>query len=144
MVKQGDCHGIVFERISGISLMQALQQQPWRIRKIAGQLAELHVKINACPVPANLPSQREQIKYSLDHIDVFDPEKKARILHALSALSDGNHLCHGDFHPENVLLSDHGPIIIDWMTGSYGNPATDLPRSILILGTSALPPIFPR
>ena len=35
-------------------------------------------------------------------------------LEALDGLPDGNALCHGKFNLENVLISAHGPIAIDW------------------------------
>jgi Ser/Thr protein kinase RdoA (MazF antagonist) len=90
-----------------------------------------------------MPSQREQILFGLDHADGLAPEQKNRILQVLATLPDGESLCHGDFHPDNVLLTAKGPIIIDWMTGTRGNPAADLARSLVILETSALPPHIP-
>jgi uncharacterized protein (TIGR02172 family) len=143
IIQQGDRYGIVFERIYGTSLMQAIQQRPWKLRSLATQLAELHVKINAFAVPVDLLSQREQILFGLDHADGLASEQKALILQLLATLPDGNSLCHGDFHPENVLLTARGPVIIDWMTGTRGNPAADLVRSLVILETSALPPHIP-
>jgi len=44
-------------------------------------------------------------------------------------------MCHGDFHPGNVMLSDRGPMIIDWVDACRGNPLADVARtSILFLG----------
>jgi Ser/Thr protein kinase RdoA (MazF antagonist) len=41
--------------------------------------------------------------------------------------------CHSDLHPENVLLTPHGPLAIDWMDAVRGNPAADVARTLLIL-----------
>ena len=35
-------------------------------------------------------------------------------------------LCHGDFHPFNVMLSPRGPIVIDWNNAHIGNPLEDV------------------
>ncbi|HSV85224.1 MAG TPA: aminoglycoside phosphotransferase family protein, partial [Levilinea sp.] len=45
-------------------------------------------------------------------------------------------LCHGDFHPGNVLISPRGPVVIDWMTASQGSPWADVARTSLILTIS--------
>lgn len=136
-------YGIIFERIQGISLMGELQRHPWRLHAIACQLAELHVQINRCQPPPGLPSQHEQIIFGIQRTSALTPAKKERVFKTLAELPEGANLCHGDFHPENVLLTDHGPVIIDWLTGTFGSPAADLMRSVLVLQTSALPPSIP-
>jgi hypothetical protein len=35
-------------------------------------------------------------------------------------------LVHGDFHPENVLLTDDGPVIIDWSDAAVAHPLVDV------------------
>lgn len=55
----------------------------------------------------------------------------------LKSLPEGDSVCHGDFHPDNVLLSDDDVTIIDWMDASRGNPLADIARtSIILLGAS--------
>jgi len=143
LVQYQDRFGIIFERVRGVSLMRELELHPWRVRSIARQLAELHVQINHCQVTANLPSHREQIRAGILRSAALDPRKREHILQLLAALPEGNALCHGDFHPDNVLLTSNGPVIIDWFTGAHGMPAADLMRTLMILGTSALPPSVP-
>jgi aminoglycoside phosphotransferase (APT) family kinase protein len=59
------------------------------------------------------------------------------VLTLLSSLPDGQNVCHGDFHPGNVLLTDQGPVVIDWMTACSGSPWADVARSSLILQVGA-------
>ena len=47
-------------------------------------------------------------------------------------LPDGDQLCHGDFHPANVLATPQGEVIIDWIDATRGNPLADLARSSII------------
>jgi aminoglycoside phosphotransferase (APT) family kinase protein len=44
---------------------------------------------------------------------------------------------HLDFHPENVLVSPNGPIVIDWTNARRGEPAVDVAMTWVILATSA-------
>jgi uncharacterized protein (TIGR02172 family) len=139
LVEQNGCFGIVFEYVHGVSLMQELQQHPWRLQSLAQQLAQLQVQINQTPAPAGLPSQHEQMIRNIDRTNDLSENEKDQIKAVLSSLPEGNVFCHGDFHPDNVLLSPRGPVIIDWLTGASGSAAGDLSRSVMILETSSLP-----
>ena len=131
---------IVFERIRGTSMLKVLEARPWELIRIARLLAELHARMHACVLPPGTPSQREQIEQGIEWAKVMsDPEKQA--IRTISArFPEGNAVCHGDFHPDNVLLSEHGPVIIDWMTGRHGHPLADVARTVLLIQTGGLPP----
>ncbi len=55
----------------------------------------------------------------------------------------GEIICHGDFHPGNVLLSDRGPILIDWTGATRGDLTADFARTRLMLQVGELPPGVP-
>ena len=48
----------------------------------------------------------------------------------------GATLVHFDLHPDNVLMSPTGPVVIDWTNGHGGDPASDVAMTWLILATS--------
>lgn len=52
---------------------------------------------------------------------------------------DGGSLIHFDLHPDNVLLSPSGPVVIDWTNARGGSAAADVAMTWLILETSAGP-----
>ena len=56
-------------------------------------------------------------------------------LHAIPF--DGGSLLHFDLHPENVILSPDGPVVIDWTNAHGGDPDTDVAMTWVILETSA-------
>jgi aminoglycoside phosphotransferase (APT) family kinase protein len=56
-------------------------------------------------------------------------------LHAIP-YQDGT-LLHFDLHPDNVLISRAGPIVIDWTNAHAGEPDSDVAMTWLILATSA-------
>lgn len=49
---------------------------------------------------------------------------------------DGQRLLHLDLHPENVMISADGPVLVDWTNARAGDPATDVALTWLILATS--------
>ena len=48
-------------------------------------------------------------------------------------MPDGDRLCHGDFHPINVLGQNSRSMVIDWPDACCGDPAADVRRSYLLL-----------
>ena len=143
LVEMDGRYGIVFERIEGISLLAELQAKPWKLFAVARQLAELHAQIHNCRAPVELPDQRQQIESGINAAqNMVDTDKQA-VQTYLMQLPDGDSLCHGDFHPDNILLSTRGPIIIDWLTGTRGRPLADVARTSLLFQTAGLPPSTP-
>jgi aminoglycoside phosphotransferase (APT) family kinase protein len=139
------CLGQVYERIEGSSIAEVLLGPPepdlGRIVELAHVSAEVHAKIHACSnIPAGLSTQRF-LATVIQRIDVLAPELKAATLKALDEMPEGDRLCHGDFHPYNVLMSPRGPIVIDWNNAHIGDPLEDVARSALILsGVAASQP----
>jgi aminoglycoside phosphotransferase (APT) family kinase protein len=134
--------GIVFERIDGVSLLGHNQARPWRLFAAIRLAAELHAGIHRCPAPAGLPSLRERIAARISASDSPSADKQAA-RDRLAALPDGTALCHGDFHPGNVLLTPRGPVVIDWSSASRGHPAGDLAWTSRLLRAADLPPWSP-
>lgn len=51
----------------------------------------------------------------------------------LADLPRYNCVCHGDFNPSNVVITESGvPYILDWSHASQGNPAADATKTYLI------------
>jgi uncharacterized protein (TIGR02172 family) len=132
--------GIVFERVAGPSMLKALEARPQMIFSVSRLLAELHAGMHAISLPPGTYSQREQINRGIEWAKGLSEEEKNSIRAILSRLPDGEAVCHGDFHPDNVLMNGYAPVIIDWMTGTRGHPLADVARTALIFQTGGLPP----
>lgn len=131
LVERDGRWGIVYERIVGDELGKRIG--PWSARRYGREMARLHVTLFAQRVP-DLPSQRERLtKYVGTAPHLTDGERQ-RLLNSLNTLPDGDVLCHGDFHPSNLILTANGLTIIDWNDAKRGHPAADIARTLLILG----------
>jgi len=53
-------------------------------------------------------------------------------LHKVPPLTSGS-IVHLDLHPENVMLTGRGPVVIDWCNATDGEPDLDIALSALIL-----------
>jgi hypothetical protein len=77
-----------------------------------------------------------KLQRKIQRADALPASMKPSLLKALESLPDGDRVCHGDFHPANVLLSGNDATVIDWIDASRGNPLADVARtSIILLGT---------
>jgi Ser/Thr protein kinase RdoA (MazF antagonist) len=132
-------HGLVYERVDGPSMLQVFKTRPWKVFHFARLLAELHATMHTQKIP-DLPSQRERLQYKIQHAKPLPEGVRQAALKALEGLPDGDRLCHGDFHPDNILMTKSGPIIIDWMDATRGNPILDVARSSILIGGKSLPP----
>lgn len=124
--------GIIYERVNGPTMLKLVNQKPWLVISFARLFAELHTEIHKQEVNS-LPSQRESLMRVIEQIDDLPCDLKSRVLDLLHTLPDGNTLCHFDFHPDQVILTDDGPVAIDWMTAQQGNSLSDVARTCIIL-----------
>ncbi len=99
----------------------------------------LHAEMHAHSAPG-LPSLRERLRAKLQAAEPLPDDLKEGAVNALERLPDGDRLCHGDFHPENVLLTPGGPIIIDWVDAARGHALADVARSYILIAGGSLPP----
>jgi uncharacterized protein (TIGR02172 family) len=141
LLRVEDRLGIVFERVEGVSMLNVVQAKPWTLFTAVKQLADLHHQIHRCAGPGELPSQREWIAGGIDRSTVLSASEKQAAQRALSDLPDGTAICHGDFHPDNVLFSTRGPIVIDWETATRGNPLGDVACTSRLMKGASLPPM---
>ncbi len=134
--------GLEFERLDGASMLEVFRRKPWRLTAMARLLADLHVDMHSRTC-SDLPDQHERLQHKIHHAAALSEFLRHAALLALRRLPMGEQLCHGDFHPDNVLLSGRGPVVIDWIDATSGNPQADVARTCLLLGGRSLPPGTP-
>lgn len=130
--------GIVFEECTGSSMGKRLQNHPNDVEPMAKLLADLHIKIHECS-GEELPSIFDHTRKNIDQAQMLDDTVKGLLKAQLGNMPNGQNMCHGDFHPDNVLLTDDGPVIIDWVDATMGPPVADVVRTILLIRYCNLP-----
>ncbi len=123
--------GIIMEHVSGLSMVTALRANVTSVVQQARLLAELHAQMHERTI-LDLPLQHESLRRRVQEAKV-DPEIQTAALQRLDQLPDDSALCHGDFHPGNVMLTTDGPRILDWPTAMRGHPLGDVARTSLVL-----------
>lgn len=128
--------GLVLERLDGADMLTQLQRQPWRMPGLARTLAATHLAVHQVSAPADLPELRSVLAARIT--DATMPTRlRDHTLRLLEDLPDGDRLCHGDYHPGNLMLTDGRAAVIDWPNATRGAPAADHARTKLLLRYSA-------
>lgn len=123
----------IFERVDGPTMWDALLHDPTSARVLGQQLAALHAALLAVTPPITLPSQRARITTKIaEAARLIDPQI-ARFSARIPATSGRVVLCHGDFHPKNIILAAGGPVIIDWFDASRGDALADMARTSILM-----------
>lgn len=131
--------GIVYERISGPSMADAIHQYPLRAAFYARLLAKMHIELHRIS-GQELPSFHQQMVQSIQEASALSEPQRQRALQRAAQLPDDDRLCHGDFHLSNMILTPDGPVAIDWFCAGKGHPAADMTRTYIILSRCGAPP----
>jgi len=127
-------NGLIYERVTGESMLDIFQRKPWMVFTYSKLLAQLQVQMHECVFNGtDIPAQHKQLENKINHANALSASLKTSLLNALDSLPTSDRVCHGDFHPGNVLLSGKDARVIDWMDASRGNPLADVARTTIIL-----------
>ena len=132
--------GLIMERIDGPDLLTLIGRRPWKVFWAGRVTGETHAQLHAVNAPSAIPPLRAALRLRIESLSQL-PEDLARFaLDTLEALPDGDNLCHGDFHPGNILMAGETPVVIDWTMATRGDPAADVARTLVMARLGKLPP----
>ena len=76
---------------------------------------------------------KEKFTRKLENATNIDENTKYELLQRLQGMKNHNKLCHGDFHPSNVIVTEDESIyVIDWAHVTQGNASADAARTFLL------------
>ncbi len=132
--------GMIMERIEGPDLLTLIGQRPWTVFRVGRISGDVHAQMHAVNAPRAIPALRAALRQRIESSDRV-PEHLARFaLDSLDGLPDGDSLCHGDFHPANILMAGETPVVIDWTHATRGDSTADYVRTWLTLRLGEVPP----
>jgi len=135
--------GLIMERIDGADYLTLMGKQPWLVLSVGSLSGRVHAKLHEVAAPDDLPPMREWLRRRIELAKELSQPLRRFALDVLETLPDGDRLCHGDFHPGNVLRSAQGPVVIDWTAAARGDPDSDVARTKLLLRVGEPPPGSP-
>lgn len=127
-----DRWGLVMSRAPDKPLAVLATENPAIAPAALDAMAALHVRVHA-ETELRLHPLFLRIADRLAAAPRLDDMLRRRLLGILAGLPDGNRLCHGDFHPFNLIGPPENAVIVDWPDATSGPPSADACRSYLLM-----------
>ena len=122
--------GYTMPFIDGPSL-RTLSQNIADPNEIADPMFTLYLRLLNINTPSSFESVSDRIAARITHHQK-DEKMRTATLQLLSTLPPGSHLCHGDFHAGNILISDSASYLIDWNGSARSDLHADLAKTLIL------------
>lgn len=136
VTKVGGRWAIVMDYIKGKTLAQLMAENPDKLDEYLNLFVDLQMEIHSKRAPL-LNKLKDKMNRKISEADLTATIRYD--LHTrLEAMPKHNKVCHGDFNPSNVIISDEDgkAYIIDWSHATQGNASADAARTYLLFSLS--------
>lgn len=137
MISYNGQNGIIYDKVDGESLLDLVMKTE-DLEECAICMAKLHKSILQNEI-SSVPNYKDFLKYHIPNT-LLSLEEQKEILQRIDNLSDGNTLCHGDFHVGNILMAGGQPYVIDFMNICRGSYLYDIARTVCLTEYTPVPP----
>lgn len=122
---------IISEFIPGKTLSHIMKEDPDNKSKYLDRFVDIQLEVHSktCPMLNRLKDKMSRKISQADLNATTRYDLQAR----LEGMPTHNKVCHGDFWPSNVIISEDGtPYVIDWSHVTQGNASADAARTYLL------------
>ena len=128
---------IVSDYIKGKTLAQIMQEEPENCDGYLDDMVELQLEIHSKKV-TGISKLKDNLRAEIESLDVIDHIKRYDLLTRLDSTPKHVKLCHGNFGPENIVVTDDNKVyIVDWIGASAGNASADVAKTYLKLALTS-------
>jgi tRNA A-37 threonylcarbamoyl transferase component Bud32 len=122
---------IVSEFISGKTLQELMDENPDKLEEYLSRFVDIQLDMHARKAPLlNKIQDKMHRKISASS---FDATTRYELHTRLDSMPKHDKVCHGDFNPSNIIITEQGvPYILDWSHATQGNASADAARTFLL------------
>lgn len=122
---------IISEYIKGKTLAQLMTENLDRFDEYLERFVDIQMEIHSKKAPL-LTKLKDKMNRKINQADI-DATTRYDLHTRLEGMPRHNKVCHGDFNPSNIIITDDGtPYIIDWAHATQGNASADVARTYLL------------
>lgn len=122
---------IISEYIKGKTLAQLMTENPDKFDEYLERFVDIQMEIHSKKAPL-LTKLMDKMNRKINQADI-DATTRYDLHTRLEGMPRHNKVCHGDFNPSNIIITDDGtPYIIDWAHATQGNASADVARTYLL------------
>lgn len=129
---EGAGWALVTEKVLGVTLEQKMEEDPSRFYEYLEQFVDLQISIHQLHNQL-LPRQKDKYGRMIDSLDGLNATTRYNLQERLNGMRRHRRICHGDFNPSNVIVSEDGTLsVCDWAHATQGSPAADAAMTYLL------------
>ncbi len=122
---------IVLEYIEGKTLAELMDEDSKNIDKYLELLVDLQIEVQS-KTCGQLQKLKDKMNRKISESSL-DATTRYELHTRLEGMPKHKKVCHGDFNPSNIIISENGtPYIIDWNHATQGNASADIARTYLL------------
>lgn len=122
---------IVMDYVEGKSLATLMEENPNKRSEYIARLIDIQLSMHALTAP-ELNRQRDKFNRKIE-LSGLDATNRYELHVRLDGMPKHKKLCHGDFNPSNVIITnDDRACVIDWSHATIGNASADTARTYLL------------
>ncbi|MDY3928530.1 MAG: phosphotransferase [Clostridia bacterium] len=122
---------IVSDYIKGKTLNRLMEENPDKYDEYLNMFVDLQLEMHSktCSMLSKL---KDKMSRKISQTDL-SATVRYDLYTRLESMPKHNKLCHGDFNPSNIIISENGtPYILDWSHATQGNASADAARTYLL------------
>ena len=132
-IESEDMLAQVMQKVDGSTMLEQMQRNPLKLTQEIKKLAGMHAKLLEIQSDCGLHSIDTIFNYFTSKPSCLDNKLINFASKILKELPAKNNICHGDFHPGNILVQDHAYYIIDWSGAYRSDFISDIAHTYLLM-----------
>jgi len=127
---------IVWDYVEGTSLDRLMEKNKNKMQEYLERFVDIQIDMYSYSA-SWLPLLAEKMERKIKSSSEIDATCRYELLGRLAGMPKNTKLCHGDFNPSNVVITDKDEVyIIDWSHASQGEPLADVAHTYLLFWLS--------
>ena len=123
---------IEIEYREGKTLEEMMQSDRSNLDKYMSDFVDLQLQVHSMTSPL-LTGVKDKLTRQINSLKILDATTRYELLSRLESMPKHKKVCHGDFNPSNVIVSENGKMsVIDWSHATQGNASADAAMTYLL------------
>lgn len=129
--------GYTMDRLNDLTFLDLMWKYPWKVLSYAKKMAAIHAQIHEAEVPSELVPMEDKYSDFIQLKPSISADQCRMITDDIIRLcrEEKRIICHGDFHPINILVDNNKCFVIDWVLATRGCAEADVAGTYLITST---------
>lgn len=123
---------LVYNFLEGKTMAELMAENPDKLDEYLAKFVDIQLEVLSKNVPL-LNRTKDKFRRKLSELKDVADDVKYELMQRLEGMKNHTKLCHGDFNPSNIIITESGEhYIIDWAHVTQGNASADVARTYLL------------